>query len=122
MVQTSDDEMVLTAVKTPMMPRAATAFLPRTLTLAQALAELRKLPPKDAHGTRVQQQLERETAGKYDFLAVTRTGEIIKVKPTTALQDIVMPREIRTAQGIEEMPTAAFEVQAYAPVGGATPC
>lgn len=118
-----DDDLILTAVKTPMMPRPTTALLPKDLSLAQSLAELCKIPPKDANATRVLQQLEREiSGGKYDFLAVTRTGEIVKVQPTTSLQEIAVPREVRTARGLEEIPTAAFEVQAYAPVGGNTRC
>ena len=120
---TTDDELVLTAVKTPMMPRPTTRLLPGDLTLVQSLAELRNIPPKDANAARVLQQLERETSsGKYDFLVVTRTGQIIKAKPRTPLRDIAVPREVHTSRGLEEVSIAAFEVQAYAPVGGNEQC
>lgn len=117
------DEMVLVAVKTPLMPQATTALLPGGLTLAQALDELRRTPPKDSNGARVLQQLERETLGRaFDFLALKPTGQVAKVEPSTTLREIAVPREIRTPQGLETIPAAAFEVQAYAPVGGSGPC
>ena len=115
---TGNTEMVLVAVKTPMMPRATTTLLPGRLTLIQSLEELRKIPPKDANATRILQQLEREmSGGAYDFLAVTPTGEVVTAPPSTTLEEITVPREVRTSRGLEMIPTAAFEIQAYAPVG-----
>lgn len=117
------DEMVLVAAKSPMMLRPFTALLPGELSLTQSLKELQKIPPKDAEAARVLQQLDREiSGGKYDFLVVMPNGQISKLSPTTALRDIAVPREIRTARGLEKLPTAAFEVQAYAPVGGKIAC
>jgi hypothetical protein len=115
-------EKVLVAVKTPMMPRPMTAYLDGRLTLAQSLRELQKLPPKDAGALRVVQQIARETSGAHDYLIVTRVGEMSKADPEkTVLEEVAIPREIRTSRGVESVPTVAFEVQAYAPVGIAAP-
>jgi hypothetical protein len=110
--------MVVVAVKTPLMARATSVLLPGGLTVAQSLGEVRKIPPKDAAARRVLQQIDRETSGVHDFLAVTRTGELVKIDPKkTTLDEIAIPREVKTTQGVEIQPTAAYEVQAYAPVG-----
>ena len=112
------DRMVMVAVKTPMMAHATTSLLPSHLTLAQSLQEIRRVPPKDDSGRRVLQQLDRETSsGRYDFLVINKSGEIEKCDPATALATIALPREIRTPRGVELLPTVAFELQAYAPVG-----
>jgi hypothetical protein len=117
-VSEKNDEMVLVAVKTPLMPRATSALLSGRLTLLQSLERLRALPPQDATATRVLQQLDRETSGPHDYLAVKDTGEVVKVDPrTTTLSDIAAPRGVHTGRGPEAVPTAAYEVQAYAPVG-----
>jgi hypothetical protein len=114
---TSEDR-VLVAIKTPMMPRATTALLPGVLTLQQALDALRKMTPKDDTALSVLRQLERETSGSaYEFLVVTTTGEVDKAPPSKTLREVARPREIRTARGLETIPLAAVEVQAYAPVG-----
>jgi hypothetical protein len=100
------------------MARATSAVLPGRLTVAQSLGEVRKIPPKDATARRVLQQIERETSGVHDFLALSRTGELVKIDPQkTTLDEIAVPREVRTTTGVEVIPTAAYEVQAYAPVG-----
>jgi hypothetical protein len=113
-----NEEMVMVAVKTPLMPRATTAYLSGRLTMAQSLEQLRKVPPKDATATRVLQQLARETSGPHDYLVVNRAGEVVKVDPhKTTLLEVAVPREVKTNRGVETVPTAAFEVQAYAPVG-----
>lgn len=118
MTSMRDDEIVLVAVKTPMMRCATTALLPGRLTLIQSLEEIRKVPPKNTDATRVLQQLQREmSGGAYDFLVVTPTGEIVKALSSTTLEEITVPREIRTSRGLEKIPTAAFEIQAYARVG-----
>jgi hypothetical protein len=112
------DTSVLVAFKTPMTPRPSTAYLRGNLTLRQTLHELRHIPPKDEADRRLIQQLDRETSGPHDFLVVGRQGELTKVDPErTTLGDIAIPREVRTPRGTEKLPTAAFEVQAYAPVG-----
>ena len=111
-------DTVVVAVKTPLMPRPTTVRMSGGLTVAQSLRELRKLPPKDAAARRVLQQLDSETSGPHDFLALTPTGEAARVDPDkTTLKEIAVPREVRTERGIETVPTAAYEVQAYAPVG-----
>jgi len=112
------DPSVLVAFKTPMTPRPSTAYLRGNLTLRQTLHELRRIPPKDEADRRLIQQLDRETSGPHDFLVLGRKGELTKVDPErTTLGDIAVPREVRTPRGTEKLPTAAFEVQAYAPVG-----
>jgi hypothetical protein len=120
-VNEKDDEKVLVAVKTPIMPTATTALVPRELTIGEALEKIRKAPPVDPNAKRVRQQLDREMSGIYDVLAVTPDG-ITKVKPELPIKEIAVPREIRTSGGIETIPTAALEVQAYAPVGGPEQC
>ncbi len=111
------NEIALVAVKTPMMPRPTTAMLPVALTVEQALAQIRSIPPKDANARRVLQQLELETSRSFNFLAIGESGEINEVKGSTALHKISFLREVRTERGLEKIPTVAFEVQAYAPVG-----
>ncbi len=114
----TSDTNVLVAYKPAMAAKPSTAYLRGDLTLRQTLAELRRIPPKDDADRRLIQQLDRETAGPHDFLAVGRRGELTKVDPErTTLGDIAVPRDVRTARGTEKLPTAAFEVQAYAPVG-----
>jgi hypothetical protein len=115
------DPSVIAVVKTPMTPRPTTASLRADLTLRQSLDELRRLPPKDEDGRRLIQQLSRETSGPHDFLVLDHRGGLKKVDPDrTTLGDIAVPREVRTPRGVETVPAAAFEVQAYAPVGLAT--
>jgi hypothetical protein len=114
----SDESGVLVAFKTPMTPRPSTAYLRGNLSLRQSVEELRRMPPKDEAARRLIQQLERETSGPHDFLVLGSQGELTKVDPErTKLGDIAVPREVRTPRGTEKVPTAAFEVQAYAPVG-----
>jgi len=114
----SGEGKVVVAVKTPTMARATTVLLPRELTLAQALAEIRSTAPRDVNAARVLQQLALETSAEtFDFLVVTETGEITTVTPATTLQEIAVPREVWTPAGPKVVATAAFEVQAYAPVG-----
>ena len=116
--ENTSEEQVLLAIKTPMMPRATTVLLPGVLTLQQALDALRKMTPKDDIARSVLRQLERETSGSaYEFLVVTKTGEVDKTSPSKILRDVATPREIRTPRGLETIPIAAVEVQAYAPVG-----
>lgn len=117
MVATEED-MVVVAVKTPLMPRATSARLNGNLTVAESVAELRKTPARDASTRRVLQQLEREMSGPHDYLVLNESGEVVKADPQkTTLRDIAVPREVETMEGAETVPTAAFEVQAYAPVG-----
>jgi hypothetical protein len=109
---------VLVAAKTPMMPQPTTAYLDGRLTLRQSLRELQQIPPKDAVAQRVVQQLARETSGPHDYLVVTEAGALAKADPEkTVLEEVAIPREVRTARGIENVPTVAYEIQAYAPVG-----
>lgn len=111
-------DTVLMTVKTPLMPRPTSARVNSRLTVSQALREIRKVPPRDANARRVLEQIERETSGQHDFLALSSTNEVVKIDPEkTVLEDIAVPREVRTMRGVETVPVAAFEVQAYAPVG-----
>jgi hypothetical protein len=121
--ETQDHEdLVMLAVKTPMMPRATTTMLPRRLTVAQAICEVRRTRPRDANATRVVQQLEREMTGTFDYLALNPSGGITKVAPSTTLDSIAVPREVRTPSGPKTVPIVGIEVQSYAPVGSWRPC
>ena len=112
-----DDESVIVAAKTPLMPRPTTARMSGRLSLKQAVEQLQRETPKDANAARVLQQLTREMSDVHHFLAVTRTG-VVKVDPQrTTLDEIAVPREVRTPHGIDEVRVAAFEIQAYAKVG-----
>ena len=114
----NNDETVMVAVRPPMMPRGTSAPMPGHLTAAQAIAELRRIPPKDASAARVLDQLGREMGGPHDFFDVSKGGEGVKINPhKTTLHELAVPREVRTSRGLEKMPVAAFEVQAYAAVG-----
>jgi hypothetical protein len=114
------DEMVVVAVKTPLMPRATSLLMDGRMTLRQSVDRLRRTPPKDQAAAEVIQQLDREAAGAHDYLVVTKTGEVRKADPDgTTLVEVAVPREVRTAQGVKTVPTAAIELQAYAPVGHA---
>src|SRR5438105_252512 len=95
------DGMVPVAVKTPMMPRPTTAMLPGQLTVTQAVEALRSVPPKDANASLVIRQLERETAaGSFDFLAITGTGDVAVIQAHTTLNEIAVPKEVRTPAGL----------------------
>ncbi|RJR29400.1 MAG: hypothetical protein C4576_35345 [Desulfobacteraceae bacterium] len=111
------EEKILVAVKTPLMPNATTAFLPPGLTLSECLLEIRKIPPKDECERRIQIQIGIETSGTYEFLIV-KQGIVQSVSPGMVLAEIAEPREVRTPRGLTRVPTAQFEVQAYARVGG----
>ena len=112
------DGRVIVAVKTPLMPRAATWALPGRLTLRESIAELQRSSPRDDTARQVLAQLQRETAGSaYQFLAVAADGTIAPASPSARLSEIACPREVRTSKGLENVQVAAFEVQAYAPVG-----
>ncbi len=114
----SEITQVLVAIKTPMMPSATTAFLPASLSLKQVVDAFRQMQPKDDNARRVLQQLERETsASAFDFIIVGAAGVGEKAAPSKLLLEIAVPREVRTARGLELIPVAAVEVQAYAPVG-----
>jgi hypothetical protein len=114
----TDDGNVLVAVKTPMMERGTSALLPRRMSVQEALKALLVTPPKDANSTRVIQQLGREISSTHDFMALNRQGQLVKIDPQrTTLDELAVPREIRTSRGTEIVPVAAFEVQSYAPVG-----
>jgi hypothetical protein len=108
------------AFKTPMSPRPLMAALDGKLTLAQAVAELRKRGAGSAADSRLLEQLAREVSGPHDYLAIGPEGELTKVDPEqTTLADIAVPRDVRTPRGLETTHVAGFEVQAYAPVGSA---
>jgi hypothetical protein len=111
-----DDGTVVVAVKTPLMPKPTTARLLGRMSLRQAVDQLQKETPKDAHAARVLQQLAREMTEVHHYLAVRPTG-IEKVDPETTLDQIAVPREVRTTEGIEVVRVAAYEVQSYAKVG-----
>ena len=83
--------------------KATTARLPGHLSLRQAIEQLQREMPKDAHAARVLQQLAREMTEVHNFLAVRPTG-IEKVDPQTTLDQIAVPQEIRTHEGIEVVP------------------
>lgn len=118
MSKNNSDGTIVINVKSPGMPRGTSARMLDSLTAAQAVAELRRTPPKDANGARVLQQLEREMSVQHDFLVVTSRGAIAKIDPQkTTLRELAVPRELRTSRGLEIVPVVAFEVQAYAPVG-----
>jgi hypothetical protein len=112
-----DDGTVLVAVKTPLMPKPTTSRMPGQLNLRQSVEHLTKERPKDAHAARVVQQLAREMSDVHHFLAVRPTG-VEKVDPEkTTLDQIAVPREVRTNRGLDHVRVAAFEVQSYAKVG-----
>lgn len=114
----NNDEMVLVAVKTPMMARGTSARLAGSLSAAQALAELRRISPKnDATTSHVLNCLAREVAGPHDFLAVGKTGEVIKINPNQSLKELAIPREIRTSRGVESVKAVSLEIQQYCSVG-----
>ena len=113
------DGRVLVAVKTPLMPSAATWALPGRLTLRESLAELQRSSPRDDTARQVLAQLERETSGSaFQFLVVSEDGTIAPAPPSTRLSDIACGRDVPTSKGLQNVKVAAFEVQAYAPVGG----
>ena len=112
------DELVVVAVKTPLMPRASSVAMEGGLTIRQSVERFRQTPPKDRTAADVVQQLARETGGAHDFLVLTPNGELVKADPdAVTLLEVAVPREVRTPRGVETVPTVAIEVQAYAPVG-----
>ncbi len=113
------NDTVLTLVKTPLMTHGLAARLPRDLTVAEAVEQIRKTPAKTPADTRLIAQLTREVGSRHDFLALVKpTGETAKVPPTTKLEELaIIPREVRTSFGVEVLQVASFEVQSYAPLG-----
>lgn len=113
----ADDETIIVSVKTPMMPSPTRARLPARLNLRSSVQQITRESPKDAHASRVIQQLIREMSDVHDFLVVTPSG-IEPVDPEkTTLDDIAIPKEIRTDHGLDLVRMASIEVQAYARVG-----
>ncbi|MCA9063848.1 MAG: hypothetical protein KDA96_12335 [Planctomycetaceae bacterium] len=105
------------AVKTPMMPRSTSIRLPAGLSLRESVNQLTKESPKDANAKRIIQQLIRETASVHHFLVIRPEG-MTQVDPDNiTLDDIAVPREVRTERGIDVVRIAAIEIQQYARVG-----
>jgi hypothetical protein len=112
-----DGQNVLAVTKTAVTEDATSAMLCGNMTLAESVAELARAAPRNERERRVKEQLLRELSGPHDFLVVSQRGELTKADPKTTLSKVAVPREIKTADGWEEIPVAAFEVQAYADVG-----
>lgn len=111
------DDTIIVSVKTPMMPSPTRAHLPARLNLRSSVQQITRETPKDAHASRVIQQLIREMSDVHHFLVVTPSG-IEPVDPEkTTLDDIAIPKEIRTDHGLDLVRMASIEVQAYARVG-----
>src|SRR5258707_449006 len=109
------DEMVVVAVKTPLMPRATSLLMDGRLTLRQSVDRFLKTPPKDQTAALIVQQLGREISGTHDYLVVTPAGEVVRADPDkTTVREVAVPREVRTFRGVQTVPTTAIEVQAYA--------
>jgi hypothetical protein len=109
---------VLTVTKPAMSNSTVAAMLEPQLTVKEATQQMLTREPKADAERQLQQQLRRELGGPHDFLAIGPGGTIRKVAPTTTLLEIAVPREIKTTNGWEELPVAAYEVQAYMAVGG----
>ena len=71
-----DYDTVVVAVKTPLMPKPTTARLPARLNLRQAVEQLQRETPKDAHAARVLQQLRNEMSEVHHYLAVRPNGSL----------------------------------------------
>lgn len=117
---TTTSGKILVGIKTPFMPRSLAASLQGHETVSNTLVQVLQTPPKDPASAEVLQQLALETSGgDFHFLTINKHGEAVRIEPSTQLHEIAVPREIRTARGIEMMPTVAIEVQSYAKVGAA---
>ena len=114
-----DDDRVVVALKTPLDVKPVTAALPSDLTLAHAVAAMRKaIPDADVDGRHVLANVEREmAASRVDYLVVRPGQGVLCAPATTRLRDVAAPRELRTPKGLKTVPAVAFEVQAYAGVG-----
>ena len=111
------DNTVIMSVKTPMMPRPTTVRLPGGLNLRASVQQITKEAPKDTHASRVIQQLLREMSDVHHFLVVRHSG-IEQVDPEkTTLDEIAIPKEVRTEHGLDLVRIASVEIQAYARVG-----
>lgn len=111
--------MVMVSVKTPMTRRAVATMMPSELTVEECVRTLCRTPPKDGPGRHLVELLEQETAGSgCTYFSVSPSGEVAPVEGRTTLAEVAAPMEIRTPRGIERMPAASLEVQAYAKVGG----
>jgi hypothetical protein len=113
-----NDDTVIMSLKTPMMPRPTTARLPGRLNLRASVQQFTKETPKDAHASRMIQQLLREMSNVHHFLVVRPGSGIEQVDPdSTTLEAIAVPREIRKEGGFDYVRVASVEIQQYAKVG-----
>lgn len=115
----STDPMIWTAIKTPLMPKAVMVLVPGRFSLREAAKHLVSMQTDDPAVRRMALQVQRETKARHTFLVPRGARGLEAVNPDeTSISQVAVPREIRTLSGnVEIIPTAAFEVQAYAPVG-----
>lgn len=118
----SDTPTTLVAAKAPLSRGSMVADLDSRLTLPQALQELRRftLSEGDPDTLLVLQQVVREQSAQHSYLAIGPKGELSRVDDPsrTTVAEIARSRAVRTPDGgVDTVQIAAFEVQAYAPVG-----
>lgn len=117
---TTDDSVVLLALKTAFDNRPVVAPFPPHFTLERSIAAMRMaIADGDAEGRQVLDNVERElSASRVHFLIVREDG-FVNMPRSAVLHDIATPREMRSAKGPKTVPAVSVEVQAYASVGGA---
>jgi len=108
---------ITTYVRPAMMQRSASRLLPAHATVAEAV-EVFKRNPQGSGGIGIADQLFREMAGPFSYLAVKSGGRAEAVSASTRLADIAAFREVRGSHGLERVPKVEICVQAYLPVGG----
>jgi hypothetical protein len=120
LAEAETSERVHTVLKTPMMKYAPPpTLLPSRMTVAEALTSFCQDADAEPERRQAALLLGREMAGGvYFFLAISQSGEIQRIEPSTRLSEIATTREIRTTNGIEKMAAASIEVSAYAKVAG----
>ena len=119
MMQTRDDDgKVLFGVGTVMSGVRLTRLLPASLTVGQAIEEVRLAGADDAAKEHALRLLESELAApQCEYFAASPTGPEVTVQPGTRLADIAFMTEIRTAEGLRNIRAAEVHVQAYSRVG-----
>lgn len=116
--ESSDSAAVVVSARSGLDAGVARTSVPGHWTVQEALAALCQKPGQDQAAGKVIAQIQREISGRdLEYFAVRADGGLEIVNPKVRVQDIAVPQEIETAQGLQVINSAALAVQAYSAVG-----
>lgn len=115
----TNDAGVLFGVRTATANIVLSRHLSASLSIREAIEEVRRQAPEDATSQNAMRLLEAEMqAPRCHYFALTATSELVDVTPETRIGEIAVPTEVRTPRGLETVKAARVVIQAYAQVGG----